>query len=482
MLLDTLTKNDLIAFDRIHSQRSFAAYAKKAWPILEPETELQWGWALDAICLHLEAVSRGYITRLAMMVPPGMMKSLLTSVLWPTWEWGPMGLSHKRTLRTSHTASLAERDSIKARNIINSQWYQERWPMKLVKDTDAWIENGASGFQRAMAFTKMTGARGDNVVLDDPIAAEDANSEAELMRAERAFRETLPTRVNNAKSAIVLIMQRLNAKDTVGVIEDNKLPYTKLILPMEFDPERRCSTYVTVKGQKRLLFRDPRTKPGELLFPERFSRKSVDELKAALGSYATAGQLQQLPSPRKGGIFQRHYFQTVKAAPYNCVWVRGWDLAGTDKEQSPWTVGCLMGKTGDGRLYIKNVSRIQGNPGEVKRMVVNTTKNDGYGVYSDIPQDPGQAGKAQAQDFVAALQGYNVTYSPESGDKFTRALPLSAQAEAGNLFLVEGDWNNDFLDEITAFPNSKFKDQVDAASRAYHKLLNVQAYDLERAM
>ena len=101
----------------------------------------------------------------------------------------------------------------------------------------------------------------------------------------------------------------------------------------------------------------------------------------------------------------------------------------------------------------------------------NTTKQDGPDVTADIPQDPGQAGKSQVRYMVQQLPGYNVRFSPESGDKEVRATPLSAQAEAGNVKLVRGAWNATFLEEAEIFPNSDYKDQVDAASRAFNRLV-----------
>lgn len=486
-----LTRADWLDIQRSVAKDSLARYARMVWPILEPETELKWGWGLDAICQHLEALTRGYLPhpRLLITVPPGMMKSLLTSVIWPTWQWGPMGMPHRRIIRTSHTATLAERDSIKAKALLTSEWFQERWPINFSKLRDDWIENTDTGFQRSMAFTKMTGARGDDVILDDPIAAEDANSDAEIYRAARTFRETLPTRVNDYETAgIVVIMQRLNERDVAGVIQDEGLPYTHLMLPMRFEKKRRCVTYWERGDRRGVLFRDPRTYEGELLFPERFPEEAVQELEKALGTYAVAGQLQQAPAPRTGGIFDRTKVKEVGAIPNASVAVRAYDLASSTEPNSPWTVGLKMHKDGHSNFYISNVRRIQGTPGQVKALVKDAARDDGHHVYIDLPQDPGQAGKAQVVDFVTELQGFPVSYSPESGDKVTRALPLASQVEVGNVYVVRtGDpdkdaWIAPFLDELGTFPNSKWKDQVDAASRAYHKLLTVQAYNLEGAL
>lgn len=463
---------DLIAFDREIAKESFAEYVKMAWPVLEPTSKLKWGWSLDAICEHLEAVTRGEILRLLMNVPPGCMKSLLTGVLWPSWEWGPKGLPGMRYLGTAHKQDLAVRDNLKARRLIQSAWYQQRWPIKLTGDQNAKtkFENDSTGFREAMAFGSMTGSRGDRVLLDDPLSVDHANSDADLKSAEITFTEALPTRVNNDESAIVVIMQRLNEKDTSGIIIKRDLGYTHLCLPMRFEAERRCVTSIG--------FRDPRKQDGELLFPERFPEATVKALEKTMGSYAAAGQLQQRPAPREGGMFKKAWFPIVRAVPAGTKFVRGWDLAATEGA-GDWTAGVKIGRQKNGRFIIANVVRDQKSAAGVERLLVNTASQDGYTTEISLPQDPGQAGKQQASYYIGKLAGYTAHATTESGDKETRANPLSAQAEAGNVDILEGDWNDDFLDELCVFPNGEHDDQVDGASRAFNTLALGSQFDLE---
>jgi predicted phage terminase large subunit-like protein len=193
-----------------------------------------------------------------------------------------------------------------------------------------------------------------------------------------------------------------------------------------------------------------------------------------MGSYASAGQLQQRPAPRGGGMFKREWFPVVEAAPAGCKWVRGWDLAATANDKAAWTAGVKIGRAPDGRFYIADSRRIQGSAADAERLIVNTASQDGQSVTGSIPQDPGQAGKAQSQYLIRQLAGFTYKASPESGDKETRALPLAAQAEAGNVLLIRGEWNRDFLAELETFPMGKFKDQVDAATRAFSDLVRPQ--------
>jgi len=445
---------------------------RAAWHVLEPTSELKWGWSLDAICEHFEAVTNGEVKKLLINVPPGCMKSLLTGVLWPAWEWGPKGRPGLRYLGTAHKQDLGVRDNLKCRRLIQSEWYQERWPMKLTSDQNAKtkFENEHTGFREAMAFTSLTGSRGDRVLLDDPLSVDHANSDADMKAAEITFTEALPTRVNNDDSAIVVIMQRLNEKDTSGIILQRELGYVHLCLPMRFEAERKCTTSIG--------FQDPRTVDGELLFPERFPEETVASLERTMGSYAAAGQLQQRPAPREGGMFKKAWFPIVRAIPAGTRFVRGWDLAATEGA-GDWTAGVKIGRQKNGRFIIAGVARDRKATAGVEQMLVNTASQDGYMCEISIPQDPGQAGKAQASYYIGKLAGYTARATPESGDKETRAGPLAAQAEAGNVDVLEGDWNETFFDEITVFPNGSFDDQVDGASRAFNALAESGKFDIE---
>lgn len=176
-------------------------------------------------------------------------------------------------------------------------------------------------------------------------------------------------------------------------------------------------------------------------------------------------------------MFQKDWFNVVRAVPAGTRFVRGWDLAATKDEKAAWTAGVKIGRTPNGRFIIADSTRIQGTAAEVERLLKNTASQDGVSVRGSLPQDPGQAGKAQASYLVRALAGFTYKATPESGDKQTRAEPLAAQAEAGNVDILEGAWNKEFLDELVVFPFGKFKDQVDAASRAFNELASAGEFE-----
>ena len=238
---------------------------------------------------------------------------------------------------------------------------------------------------------------------------------------------------------------------------------------MEFEPERRCHTSIG--------FTDPRTCDGELLDPIRFGRETVETLKKGMGAYAYAGQYQQRPTPREGGIFKREWFagQIVRQAAPGTIWVRHWDLAATKSATAARTAGVKLGRQPDGKFIVGHVVKTQDEGAAIRKLIKATAEIDGKDVEISLPQDPGQAGKVQAADFVAMLAGWKVKAEPETGDKTTRAQPFADQCEVGNVLLVEGAWNDDYLDELCLFPGGSYKDQVDATSGAFGRLLKPRA-------
>lgn len=450
---------------------SLAGFVREAWPLLHPATPYVHGWHIDFICAHLEAITfgkllaLGYPNRLLINVPPGCMKSLLVSVFWPAWEWGPCGKSAIQYIATSYREEFCKRDSRRTRTLIESEWFQSYWALKLVRAGETSFENETKGWREAMPFGSLTGGRADRVIIDDPHSVDTAESDADRARAAMRFRESVTTRLNDpATSAIVLIMQRLHQNDLSGVVAELKLGYVHIMLPMEFEPERACVT---------ALGRDPRTHEGELLFPERFPRKVVDRDNRTMTAYAVAGQQQQRPSSREGNLFKRHWFEgrIVGAAPAGTTYVRHWDLAASKRKTAARTAGVKLGRGPDSRFYVASSipTREEGN--EVRKLIKATAEADGKSVMVSLPQDPGQAGKVQAQDLVAMLAGFIVHAAPETGDKYQRAEPFAAQCEGGNVYLVRGAWNEGYLDELCAFPSGALKDQVDASSGAFGRLI-----------
>lgn len=447
---------------------TFAGFVKEAWHVLEPANPLKWSWHLDAMCAHLEAITLRRMAPWAIFnVPPGSSKSMIVSVLWQAWEWGPCGLRSSRFLTTSFEEENVKRDTRKTRDLIKSAWFRALWPeVELTRAGETSFANSDTGSREGVPFASITGKRGDRVVIDDPHSLDGAESETERNKATRRFLEGGLNRVNDqSTSAIVVVMQRLHEADLTGVLLARQLGFVHLCIPMEFEPERRCITPIG--------WQDPRSYDGELMDPVRMPREAVERLKS-VSAYAWAGQYQQRPTAREGGLFKRHWFdgKIIPAAPEGVTWVRHWDLAATKRSSAARTAGVKLGRMPDGRFVVGHVIKAQEEGAEVRRLIRGTAEADGPAVEVSLPQDPGQAGKVQKSDMVALLAGYTVWAEPETGDKYTRAEPFAAQCAAGNVLLVAGPWITDYLDELCMFPGGMFKDQVDASSGAFGRLVS----------
>ena len=179
--------------------------------------------------------------------------------------------------------------------------------------------------------------------------------------------------------------------------------------------------------------------------------------------------------PAAGLLFQRSWCQVVDAAPAEIETIRGWDLAGTPKTEHndpDWTSGTKIGRhLTTGRFIVLDHRKTRDRPGAVLEFIKNTATHDGKQTQISLPQDPGQAGKAQAQSLIGQLVGYLASATPESGDKVTRFGPFSAQALAGNVDILRGAWNTEWFDALEAFPGAAHDDEADSTSRAFNAFL-----------
>lgn len=472
-----------------------STFVKAAWHVLEPETPLVWGWALDAICRHLEAISRGQINRLVINVPPGMMKSLITSVFWPAWEWGPLNRAGLRYVGVSHSDSVANRDNLKMRRLVESEWYRQRWPhVALVKRAEDRFDNTAQGFRVAVPAGSVTGERGNRLIIDDPIAADAANSDAALGKVERWFREAARSRLNDPDGdtdAIVVIMQRLHERDLSGVILDGGFDYVHLCLPMEFESERRCETLIG--------FADPRTEDGALLFPERFSREWLEREKPLLGEYGVAGQLQQNPTPRGGAIFKEPWFipygaEVAAFLPYTGLPQLRYRMIFADTAQKPgeendYSVFQCWGAGSDGCAYL--IDQIRGkweapelrkrarafwrlhkertgpNIGHLRGMRVED-KVSGTGLIQDL-----RSGDPKAGEPAIPVTGIP---RPANKNKITRAYDCQLSFESGLVRVpAKAPWYPQWKAEMKTFPKAAHDDQVDVTMDAVTEICGAGA-------
>ena len=492
------------AIERRRCEMSLSEFVRCAWPTIEPN-EYQPNWHIDFICHHLEAVADGVeidgelLNRLLINVPPGFSKSLLVGVFFPAWLWGPRGQPTKRFVCASHSLDLAIRDSMRMRRLVQSEWYQGHWPVALQGDQNAKAkyETLAGGFRQACAFTGITGYRGDYVIIDDPHSVDDANSDAKRETVTQLFSEAVTSRLNDpATSAIIVIMQRLHERDTSGVILDAG-GYLHICLPMRFDPSRRCVTP---------LASDPREEDGELLFPDRFPLSVVERDEAAMGPYATAGQFQQSPEPRGGGIIKDQWWRLWDKTEYPPIEfvVASLDTAYTTKAEndpSALTVWGVFSASGE-QASTRMVDRY-GKPIET----ASASQSEALGATSKVMMMYAWQGRLEIGDLVIKVEdicarmkvdlllienkaaGHSVAqelrrvfnysrfgvqmYDPKTLDKVARLYSIQHIFSEGMVYAPNKDWAEMVIRQTASFPRGAHDDLVDTVSMGLKHLRDV---------
>jgi hypothetical protein len=163
------------------------------------------------------------------------------SVFWPAWEWGPCNLPHMRYISFNYSDEITTHNNNKMVRLIQSPGYRQLWGDRftMTKTGERRLENNMTGFKLATSVGGVsTGERGDRVLLDDPHNVIKAESDAEREKTVRFVRESMSNRLNDERSAVIVIMQRLHDADVSGDILRRESNYCHMLVPMYFDPLR----------------------------------------------------------------------------------------------------------------------------------------------------------------------------------------------------------------------------------------------------
>ena len=457
---------DLIALDRELAGRSFRQYVEMAFPQVEPGVRFLANWHIDAICEHMQAVFNNEIKNLVINVPPGSMKSLSICTLYPTWAWGPADNPARRMIFGSYGEPLAYRDSLRSRQLIESQWYQARWGEaaetpwnRVIANKQQWAKrlfsNTAGGSRQAVTVRGgVTGFHAHDIVVDDPIKPQEC-TEVALTEAEEWWFRTIPSR-RLAGAHMVVIMQRLHERDIAGICLEKG--WDCLVIPMEY--ERAVRTCTPLKWE------DPRTQEGEPLWPERWPGTDLPELKETMGPREVASQLQQRPAPAEGAIFKKSYIRYYNAAPPlrkmrvmlsvdanfkatdngSYAVIQAWGMLGSnfyalDQRRGRWAFSELLE--------------------EVRQMAAK------WSTASTILVEDKANGPAIISMLSKELSG--VIPCEPHGDKVQRANAVEPLWAAHNVWLPDeriAPWVKDFVHELLTFPVARHDDQVDTMTQA----------------
>lgn len=396
--------------------------------------------------------------------PPRHGKSELVSHRLPAWYLGMF--PDRQVMLASYEASFAQTWGRKARDLLEEHG-PSLYGVRVRQDAramDRWYTDQGGVMAAGGIDGQFTGMGADLLIIDDPVKnAKEARSPTIRQNHIDWWQSTALTRLHPG-GVVIVVMTRWHEGDLGGYLlsrgtDEIEEPFVEIRLP-------------AIAEDNDLLGR----RKGEALWPERYSEDELRRIRQAQGSsYWWAAMYQGHPVPEEGGMFKRAWFTIVGAAPsadaHKIRWVRCWDFAATEQtanDDPDWCVGALVGKTPAGRFYIADIQRDRLSPHGVETLIQRTAARDGKAVQVWIEQEPGSAGKIVVDHYVrTVLPGYALRAERSSGSKVVRADPVSSQAEAGNVSIVDGPWLESLLWEMEQFPNGTHDDQVDAISLAF---------------
>ena len=451
-------------------KRSLKLFTKNSWQTIEPAREFYDNWHIDAISEHLQAVVEGDIKRLIINVPPRHMKSISVAVALPAWTWTVQ--PNKRFLYASYAGSLSIRDSVKCRRLIDSKWYQNYFGDMFNLTTDQnqkqRFENDQNGQRIATSVDgALTGEGGDIIIVDDPHNVREAESSKVRESVLDWWDQAMQTRLNDPKTgAFIIIMQRVHENDLTGHILSNESnEWDHLCLPARYEKKHPTPT------RSSLSFIDPRKKEGELLWKSRVDDKTLKTLEKSLGTYASAGQLQQSPMPKGGGILKAEWWQewSEPDLPNIEYVVQSYDTAFSTKETSSYSARTTWGIfKRDGQI---NAIVIEMWYDKVSYPDLRKLAQEAYDDWQ--PDAVLIEKKASGQSLLQDLRMAGIpvlAYNPDR-DKIARAHASSALLEDGRIFYPRGKkWAKNLIDICSVFPAGDNDDIVDTCTQAWLRL------------
>lgn len=461
------------------ARRSLETYVREAWNTVEPETSYHSNWHIGAVCYYLEAITAGEIQNLLINVPPGFMKSLLVSVFWPTWEWGPKRMPQLRYIAASNGRELAVRDTLRARRLILSDWYQAHYgdSFSLLADQNRKMrfDNDRGGSRLALSVGSGTGERANRVIFDDPHELDDADYPEQLDSAVEYNNVTLDSRLANRETdSRVVVQQRVAVNDVSGDIlrkmEQGGKHYEVVCLPMRHDPAYQA----VVSARNKLPQQDPRDKTGELIDPERYSEKSVEQDDITYGDRAPA-VLDQKPRASGNTIYKSDDFERFDlrdlahrhAAYGHYVF---FDTAYEETDSSAYTAWVVMHLSSDYRLKPCEVGMKRlAFPDLEEKVEEVALRWNGDGKLKEVVIERAASGRSALQSLGMASQSWLAQhikgFNPGQKSKVVRAREASLWTRKGCVLLPipeSAEWVHDFTEEIFEFPNTQYKDRTDA--------------------
>ena len=433
----------------------------KCFQTILPGTPYLPNWHIEAIVHQLMRVQAGDVSRLLINQPPRSLKSICVSVAYVAWLLGHN--PKRRIIVVSYANDFAAELHRQFRMVVDALWYRALFPMmRPAKDSGAELVTTAGGGRYATSIGgTLTGRGADLIIVDDPLKAEEAMSEAARKRVIDWYAGTLVSRLNDKENGpIIVIMQRLHENDLAGHLLGHG-GWEHLDLPaIALD-----DTAIPL-GQGKMKMR----KVGDLLHPERESKDVLDRIKAEVGSLMFSCQYQQRPIPLEGNLIRRDWFRSYDHLPQqNSVAriVQSWDIAMMTGSANDYSV-CTSWMVIKADYYLIDVFRARLQYPDLRRQIASLATRHGAGTILIENAGPGMALLQDLWRDLPPGMTRPIGRKPE-GSKADRMVAQSAMIEAGHVYLPkEADWLDSFLLELLAFPSGQYDDQVDAVSQFLH--------------
>jgi predicted phage terminase large subunit-like protein len=439
------------------------AFTVQCFYELNPAATFLPNWHIEVVAAALEACRRGDITRLSINQPPRSLKSHCASVAFVAFILG-----HNPTAQiicASYGQDLANKHALDCRTILASAWYQTLFPdTRLSSERQAVQEfmTTQQGFRLSTSVGGvLTGRGADFIIIDDPLKPDEALSDTQRKTVNDWFDGTLYSRLNDKRTGrIILIMQRLHEDDLVGHVLGGPEPWKVIRFPAIAEEDE---THVIETLDRPLRYYQRRA--GEALHPEREPLEVLHRLREVQGEYNFAGQYQQAPAPLGGGLVKAEWFKTYTAADVPAKFemiFQSWDTANKPTELSDYSV-CTTWGVKDKQVYLLQVLRKRLGYPELKRAV--REQAEAFSPQTILIED-----KASGTQLIQELVGEGMhviqKYEPTM-DKTVRMYTVTSTIENGFVHLPDkAAWLDEYLHELTSFPNGKYDDQADSTSQA----------------
>lgn len=404
------------------------------------------------------------INKLIIEMPPRHGKSTAVSQLFPAWLVGRN--PSMRGILASYGSDMAKFNSRIARNYVLDPKFKKVFPrVKMSEDLakiEEWTVKGVGGVEGGWIAVGMGGAvtgKGANLlVVDDPHKNRN-EAESETMRnmVWNSYESDFLSRFDNRdRGAIIIMATRWHTDDLTGrLLKADRSAWTRLRLPALAE------------------LNDPLGREYDTNLSDRAgSTEALQELRATMSEYAWSSLYQQRPIPLGATTIDHTKIMPIHIdlVPELESVVRFYDLAVTTNKTSDYTVGLKMGIDKNENIYILDVWRQRAKAPDALQAIIHNAQIDGRGTRIILEAEKSGISTLDFMMGEPMLRGFDMSLQPIKGDKLARSGAISTRIANGKVYMVFGDWNDDFLDEVSVFPAGAHDDQVDALSGAYNAL------------